>query len=234
MSKGQLQERDRRLLKAAEQLKYLTRENASVIGPFGSRSRANARLLSLVRAGFLKRAYLPVGTTRRSLYMLNDRKRSDARSMLFVEHELAVNDVLIAATHGATNVKVVSWQKEAEVAGLSNLIPDACIQVARQDGQRFMVCLEVDRGSESGSKWVGKVQKYRDAAALMALRTSNPSILRCAVVCLSERRLDGLRRYTSRLTNKGFRFATLDAIRTIGFWSYTWSRVEGDERVAVI
>jgi hypothetical protein len=53
-----VQERDLRLFEALESMRVINREQAKIAGGFSSTTRANARLLALTKAGFLKRAFL--------------------------------------------------------------------------------------------------------------------------------------------------------------------------------
>ena len=78
-----LQERDRRLLEALESMRVVDREQAKVVCGFRSTRRANARLLALTRAGFLKRAF--VGSRQAVYWQANRelekaRKRGDCRA----------------------------------------------------------------------------------------------------------------------------------------------------------
>src|SRR5713226_2129503 len=53
-----LQSRDLHLLKELALMRIIDREQAKTIAGFGSTTRANARLLALTRAGFLRRFFI--------------------------------------------------------------------------------------------------------------------------------------------------------------------------------
>src|SRR5690348_2797481 len=64
-----LQERDRHVLRELGVMRVIDREQAKIVAGFGSTTRANTRLLALVRAGFLRRYFLGmVGGAHKSLY----------------------------------------------------------------------------------------------------------------------------------------------------------------------
>ena len=67
-----LQERDLRLLEALETMRVIDREQAKVVAGFRSTRRANDRLLTLTRAGFLKQAFIG---SRQAVYWLPEQGR---------------------------------------------------------------------------------------------------------------------------------------------------------------
>ena len=56
-----VQSRDRRLFEELPVMRVVDREQAKIVAGFGSTTRANARLLALVRAGLLRRFFLGAG-----------------------------------------------------------------------------------------------------------------------------------------------------------------------------
>src|SRR2546427_12837069 len=102
-----IQERDRDLLRELAVMRVIDREQAKTIAGFGSTTRANARLLALTRAGFLRRFFL--GTTAggtKALYAISRQgaelagipyrgPRRPNHEILapdsFVQHQLTVN-----------------------------------------------------------------------------------------------------------------------------------------------
>ena len=56
-----LQPRDLHLLREVAEMRVLDREQAKIVAGFGSTTRANTRLLALVRAGLLRRFFLGTG-----------------------------------------------------------------------------------------------------------------------------------------------------------------------------
>lgn len=66
-----LQDRDRRLLSELTIMQVIDREQAQVVGGFGSITRANTRLLALTRAGIVKRFFLAtVNGGKKAVYSL--------------------------------------------------------------------------------------------------------------------------------------------------------------------
>src|SRR5579863_5229036 len=104
-----LQDRDRHLLTELAVMRIIDREQAKCVARFGSTTRANTRLLSLVRAGLLRRFFM--GTTGRATKALYALSRSGADIVgvpyrglrrgseetlvadYFVHHQLSVNDL---------------------------------------------------------------------------------------------------------------------------------------------
>jgi hypothetical protein len=68
-----LQPRDLHLLREVAEMRVLDREQAKIVARFGSTTRANTRLLALVRTGLLRRFFLGSGGGRRALYALTSR-----------------------------------------------------------------------------------------------------------------------------------------------------------------
>jgi hypothetical protein len=66
-----LQERDLHLFRELAVMRVVDREQAKIVAGFASTSRANARLLALIRAGMLRRFFLGSGGGRKALYVLS-------------------------------------------------------------------------------------------------------------------------------------------------------------------
>ena len=67
-----IQERDRQLLKELSILRVLDREQAKIVAPFHSTTRANNRLLALTNAGLLRRFFLGTSSGgQKALYALS-------------------------------------------------------------------------------------------------------------------------------------------------------------------
>src|SRR5262249_30201267 len=102
-----LQQRDMRLIEALETMRMIDREQAKVICGFRSTRPANARLLPLTRAGFLKRA--SVGSNQAVYWLANRelqkiRKQGDSAAepaVLFLRHRLEINRVQLLAQYTA-------------------------------------------------------------------------------------------------------------------------------------
>jgi hypothetical protein len=142
-----LQARDRHLLEELAVMRVLDREQAKVVAGFGSTTRANTRLLALVRAGLLRRFFIGSGGGRRALYALSlkgaqvvevpvrgPRRPQDALLVAdyFVGHQLAVNGIYCALKYGTIPVPHVTFHRwlsffEPVVPGIS-LIPDGYVE----------------------------------------------------------------------------------------------------------
>src|SRR6185437_7251750 len=101
-----IQERDRQLLRELAVMRVVDREQAKRIACFGSTTRVNVRLLSLTRAGLLRRFYSLDG--QKAYYTLTIKgaqlagaahrglqRRSDEAAITgsFVQHQSAINDL---------------------------------------------------------------------------------------------------------------------------------------------
>ncbi len=238
-----VQERDRRLLREIGLMRVVDREQAKIVGGFGSLTRVNARLLALTRTKLLRRFFLgTVGGARKGLYSLGQRgaelvgipdrgprRRNDEVLTvdIFTIHQLAINEIYCIAKFGKApeGIRFARWIAfyESIDTGLS-LIPDGYLEFATP-AKSFAMFLEVDLGNESLSVWRRKIESY------LAFATSGHfqekfggDQFRVLVVANSDRRLASLRSATAAATEKIFWFATAEAIRREGFWSSIWQR----------
>ncbi len=122
-----IQERDRHLLKELATLRVIDREQAKIVGAFGSTTRMNTRLLALTRAGLLRRFFLGAGEgSKKAVYALSTkggalidatprgpRRPNDALLVadFFVLHQLAINDIYCALKRATANpgISLVRW-----------------------------------------------------------------------------------------------------------------------------
>jgi hypothetical protein len=249
-----VQERDRQLLRELAVMRVIDREQAKRVAAFGSTTRANARLLSLTRAGLLRRFFLgTVGGARKALYALSPdganlvavpyrgpRRRRDETLVadFFVMHQLRINDLYCRIAREPVPIpgaQFVRWLAFHEPLGAGiSLIPDGYAEVATPL-KTLAAFLEVDLGHESRSVWRGKVEAYLRYAVTGAFATQfGPSQFRTLVVAPSERRIESLRAATATLTQKIFWFTTFDGIARDGFWSAIWQRSKDDRRLSLI
>jgi len=249
-----LQARDRRFLRELAKLRIVDRQQAQLIAGFRSKSRANVRLLLLVRAGLLKR--LSIGTVaggRKGLYCLTTagaasagvpssnapQRKSDSLLIIdpFIEHQLALNSVILQLQHSDLPAGVVFKQWLTFSRPISQrvpLIPDAYIELGTSDGPKCLF-LEVDRGTESSRVWEKKTDAYLGFAVSGEFQNVfAQSQFRVLVIVPSERRLQSLRRVVLRKTEKVFWFRSFNSINSEGFWSPQWSRPPGDQRIPLL
>ena len=237
-----LQTRDLHLLQELAVMRVLDREQAKIVAGFGSTTRANARLLALMRAGLLRRFFLGSGGGRKALYALSPkgaqvagvpargpRRPQDALLVAdyFVGHQLAVNNIYCALKYGAIPVPQVMFHRwlsffEPVVPGIS-LIPDGYVEFVTPTG--IIACfLEVDLGHESRTIWKGKAQHYLQLAISGKYREQfGLDRFRVLVIANSERRLHSIRKTVATITTKLFRLATLMSVSD-GFFASVWYR----------
>ena len=239
-----LQERDRRLLEALESMRVVDREQAKVVCGFRSTRRANARLLALTRAGFLKRAF--VGS-RQAVYWLANRELQKARgrgdsvpepAALFLRHRLEINRVQLLVQYAGIPVPgwwFGRWQSfQQPINGALPLIPDGYFEIGSGQGVRSAF-VEVDLGTEATPVLVKKASLYLQLATSGEFsKLFSRSQFRVLVVTTSERRLNSIRAAIAKLTDKIFWFGTLDMVTPERFWSAAWLRPTGNQQQSLL
>jgi hypothetical protein len=248
-----LQERDRRVLRELDTLRVIDREQARVIAPFGSVTRANTRLLELARAGLLAR--LPVGTVLGGHKLLYARTPGgaavvghahrqppwNARSPIvagqpLLEHLLRTNELYLALRYGNplfTGCELVEWRTFNLPLQPSGVIPDAYCVLKVRDASRALF-VEVDLATEPLRTWSQKADRY------VALARSGEFQRQFAreqfgvvVIVPSDRRLQGVRRAIAGRTSKLFWITTFDGARADAIGSAVWWRPTGDAAVVL-
>ena len=249
-----IQERDRQLLKELSILRVLDREQAKIVAPFHSTTRANNRLLALTNAGLLRRFFLGTSSGgQKALYALSPegakivdvpyrgpRRRRDEVLVadLFVTHQMSINEIYCTLKYQSTptgTVKFVRWTSffDSLHQGFS-LIPDGYAEILHPSGT-LAAFLEVDLGSEGGKVWKAKVKEYlRYALAGLFVGQFRQQRFRVLVTVTSERRLQSIRSVVAQATEKIFWFTTIESIRRDGFWSPIWLRPRDDERQSLV
>ncbi len=235
-----LQERDLRLLEALETMRVIDRQQASVVAGFGSTTRANARLLALTRAGFLKRAF--VGS-RQAVYWLPNKPLQDANrksesaavepAALFLRHQLEINRVHLVVQYSGIPARgwwFGKWQNfQKPLSATVPLIPDGYFEIGSQQGFR-PAFVEVDLGTEAVPVIAKKASQYLQLAASGEFaQIFGRSQFRVLVITTSARRQENLRAAVAKLTDKIFWFGTLDMVSSERFWSAAWLRPSGDQ-----
>lgn len=231
-----VQARDREFLKELSVMRVVDHEQAKIVAGFGSTSRTNKRLLKLTRAGLLRRFFLGSGGGRKALYSLSEKgahlagiplrgfRRPQGTVLVadyFVEHQLAVNAVYCTVKFGTMPIPGVTFHRwiafYEPVAPDIRLIPDGYAEFALPQGIAA-VFLEVDLGAERLAVWREKVRQYlRLATSGRYPEVFGGNRFRVLVVVNSARRMDSLRKTTMEMTDKIFRFTTLEEARTAFF-----------------
>jgi hypothetical protein len=220
-------------------MRVVDREQAKVVCGFRSTRRANARLLALTRAGFLKRAF--VGSRQAVYWQANRelekaRKRGDCApepAALFLRHRLEINRVQLLVQYAGIPVPgwwFGRWQSfQQPINNTLPLIPDGYFEIAFAQGVRS-VFVEVDLGTEATPVLVKKAGLYLQLATSGDFtKIFSRSQFRVLVVTTSERRANSLRSAIAKLTDKVFWFGTLDMVAANSFWSAVWLRPTGNQ-----
>ena len=222
-----IQPRDRRLREHLEVVGVIDREQATQLAPFGSVARANARLLQLTRAGYLRRTFTgTINGGRKAVYRLPGGRRARGRDQL--EHELSVSDLYCAfRSHPA----FVGWRRLTEPLAPTQVIPDGLALVRSGSGVLPML-IEVDRGTET----LGVIDRKVSSYVALALSGEAERVLgyprfRVLLVTTSERRLRNIAVRIARRTRRLFFLSTQEMIKTQGAWSPVWIRPGGDSRL---
>jgi len=237
-----IQERDRHLLRELAALRIIDREQAKLIGQFGSTTRVNRRLLMLHRAGLVKRYFLGTnGAGQKAVYGISRKgallvdapyrglqRRSDEPIIadLFVQHQLAINDVYCSLRYLPMPVPGVQFLRWVHffrpIVPEIRLIPDGYVEFVL-NGNIISCFLEIDRGPETLKTWTEKVRNYLQLALTGTFeRLFQKPSFRVLVLANSERRMLSIRKAVLPLTAKLFWFATLYEARGSGFFEPIW------------
>jgi hypothetical protein len=248
-----LQERDWRLLRELDVMRVIDRIQAMCVAGFGSITRANSRLLALVRAGLLLRFFIGTDAVgKKALYTLSPKGATLSESRYhglrrgrdevlvadyFVNHQLKVNEIycnLKFQPKPTPETKFVRWVSFSEpIYTGSTLIPDGYLEIAAP-GVSLAAFLEVDLGHETRATWAKKVREYlRHFDSETFRQQFGQDRFRVLAITNSERRLASLRLTTAGEVDTVFWFTTFDAIARDGFWSAIWKRPKGDQCLAL-
>lgn len=248
-----LQGRDRKLLAELAVMRVIDRELAKTVGGFTSTTRANARLLALTQAGYLKKTF--VGTIaggRKAVYLLStkglriagvdtdgrSRARNSSYSELFLEHQLQVNQVYVSVKHTEIPLAGCRFHRWISFTGqLSKsapVIPDGYFEMIHNSTMKALF-LEVDLGTEALRIWQKKIDSYlRFAVAGEFKKLSGLAQFKVAIIANSERRAESIRKVAAKFTDKIFRFTSFQTINSEGFWSAIWKKPAGGQKESLV
>jgi hypothetical protein len=247
------QDRDRYLLRELGTMRVIDREQAQVVAGFHSIRRANDRLLSLTRAGLLRRIFIPNPVLgQKAMYTLSPKgaalvgarlpglplRQSRFGASPFLLHRLAINDFYIEAKYRPLprpDMRLARWITFREpLTPAIPLTPDGYFEIVIAGTTRAMF-LEADLGTESLLIWQKKTQAYLQMALSGAFtQLFRQSQFRVLVVATTDRRLQHIRTAVAKFTDKIFWLSTFDEIKQRGFWSPLWLRPTGDQRLMLL
>lgn len=249
-----LQDRDRRLITELSVMRIIDRELAKVVAGFNSTTRANARLLLLTQAGYLRRNFIgTISGGRKAVYSLSKKSLTtvailngvssgaaarDSFSELFAEHQLRINEIYVTAKHqtiprdGHQFQRWISFTRPLSAS--SSIIPDGYFELqTASDTKPFF--LEVDMGTEALRVWTKKIEGYlRLAVSGEFKKLFGPERFKVLVTANSEKRAENIRQLTAKFTDKIFRFSSFQNINSEGFWSAIWRRPKADQRESLV
>lgn len=224
-------ERDRAIVREIARFGVMSRDQLMRLKFFRSKTRANERLKRLVGEGYLaaRRQPLSVGGPR-FVYLpgrlLDDgrdiRRRFADVSDLFLAHQLGLVDIRLAFEQHAT---LARWLAEKDLASLSlGLVPDAYLEYEVQ-ALTFCAFVEYDRGTEALGRVERKVRAYLALAHTGQFeRAFTRKFFRVLMVADTAGRLATLSQTTTRLTERVFRFTTLNDLTHHGPLASIWRR----------
>lgn len=250
-----LQKRDRHLLNELAVMRLFDRQQAQVVGPLQSVTRANACLLRLTQAGLLNRFY--VGTYnggKKAIYSLSAKGAAVAQIQSpkllqrqqnklvvgdpFVDHQLEINEVYLTVKYRpipAAGIRFKDWMSFSHPLSVASpIIPDGYFELGIPD--KTLACfLEIDLGTETAKVWKPKIESYiRFAVSEEFERRFHLNQFRVLVITSSLRRLQALRKLVRQYTDKIFWFTTFESIKHDSFWFTVWLRPDGDQAAVAL
>ncbi len=248
------QARDLRLLTELVTMRIIDREQAKVVAGFRSTTRANTRLLELVRARLLRRFFVgSVGSGRKAVYTLSPKgteligaktggiHRPAGRLVVgdrFVEHQSGINEIYLALKYRPAVAYVGRLQRwivfRQRISHAIRLMPDAYFEIESGGSVRGSF-LEVDLGTEALSVWEQKITYYIQLAVSGEFhRHFHQPQFRVLVIAPTDGRLGRLRSTIAKKTDKIFWLTTVHSIHRLGLWSPIWLRPSGDQPQALL
>jgi len=244
-----VQPRDLQLMRAMTVMRLIDREQARVVAGFRSVTRANARLLLLFQAGYLRRTFVgSVGCGRKAIYalttsgalligiepaMLKQPVGNIRQGQLYYEHQLKLNQIYLQL-RGLREVtpshQLLSWQTFSRpIVPNLPLIPDAYCLVETSSGN--LACfIEADLGTETRRIWKQKVSVYYSLAVSGEFeRHFHQKQFRVLVVTTSQRRIRHLQEVIRQQTEKMFFLISFEDLQRDGLLGAKWYRPRGNE-----
>ncbi len=245
-----LQERDRQILIALYQFRFLTNEQLLSLFGFGCLTRINVRLRKLFDNQYVCRRFLnnPCGQARilhfpgpeavdiiarqfkidslavrkRRRRILKQKDSSLNRYLLINKFRLAL--VLAFKTRPQTKCEHWRVQKEVPLKLEKNFYPDAYFNYSCRD-ENFNVFLEIDQPFKNKEQFQEKVEKYlRYGLEGYFERQFGFRFFRVLVITSSQARLKHLSKVIEGITNKMFWLTTWDMINQEKILTSIWLR----------
>src|SRR5262249_42183291 len=163
----------------------------------------------------------------------SSRRARNSRGELFIEHQLAVNEVYALVKHKPIPLAGVQFHRwfsfNQPLSKASLLVPDGYFELRSPSAIKSFF-LEVDMGTEALRIWQKKIESYLKFAGSGDFgRIFGQNQFKVLVVAHSERRAENIRRLTAKFTDKIFRFSSFEIINRQGFWSHVWRKPGGDQ-----
>lgn len=153
----------------------------------------------------------------------------EERSDLFIEHQLAINDVRLAFEAAATfGVQLLRWLPESNLRGRNlPIIPDAYLEWTHGKATHAAF-LEADLGTESRRRWTEKLRGYFSLTlGDRFTREFGKPTFDVLVVTTSEKRLGNIRNLVARHTDRVFLLTTRESLVRRGPTAAIWHRPKG-------
>lgn len=239
-----LQPRDQVIMTFVAEFRFLSREQIQKLLDFPCTTRVNIRLKKLYDHGYLSRLFLPTITgTPKALYYLGpqgipvvsdslsidplllerERKHLHDRKVLFLNHQLFLNDVRIAFTlaiRNNTQMTLEQWIKERDClvefqhnhGSLTALRPDGCLCVTYQN-RLYSFFVEVDCSTMTNGRLKSKAKAYiAYARSGRSEQDFGFKYFRVLIITKTEARLFNLKSTIEELNNRIFYFALRDDV----------------------
>ena len=239
-----LQPRDEVIMIFIAEFRLLSREQLQKLLDFPCITRINIRLKKLYDHDYLSRLLLPTITgTPKALYYLGpkgvavvsdnldidplilerERKHLQDRKVLFLNHQLFLNDVRIAFTlaiKNNTQMTMVRWIKERDCliefqhnqGSLTALRPDGCLCLTYQN-RLYSFFVEVDCSTMTNSRLKAKAKAYLAyARSGRSEQDFGFKYFRVLIITKTEARLFNLKSTIEELSNRIFYFAVRDDV----------------------